>query len=77
MPTELPKTLITWDLELLEEVTLAARICGESRSEWVRQACRDRLKAMDDAADAPVPADDPWAHRTDPDLTAEPYEEPA
>lgn len=69
MPTDNPKVLIIFDLDLLEQITLAASIEGVSRSEWIREACSNRLRAQDDEADAP-PVRLAARH-------AEPFEEPA
>lgn len=62
MPTADPKVLIIFPLPLLEEVTTAASLSGESRSQWIRDACQRRLRAEDEA---------------DPMFSSEPFEEDA
>jgi metal-responsive CopG/Arc/MetJ family transcriptional regulator len=48
MPGLWPKTLISWDdTTLLADITVEAEISGTSRSEWIREACRQRLARID------------------------------
>lgn len=68
MPTDQPKVLIIFPMDLLEQITLAASIEGVSRSEWIREACANRIAAQDDEAAQP---------RRLTVRHAEPFEEPA
>ena len=50
MPSRWPKTLLSWDdTTLLEDITIEAELAGISRSEWIREACRQRLTREDAA----------------------------
>lgn len=68
MPTDQPKVLIIFPMPLLEQITLAASIEGVSRSEWIREACTNRIAAQDDEAEQP---------RRLTVRSTEPFEEPA
>lgn len=68
MPTDQPKVLIIFPMDLLEQITLAASIEGVSRSEWIREACTNRIAAQDEEATPRVRL----AARS-----SEPFEEPA
>lgn len=53
MASRWPKTLVSWDdSTLLADITIEAEIAGVSRSEWIREACRQRLAREDTEAAA-------------------------
>jgi metal-responsive CopG/Arc/MetJ family transcriptional regulator len=53
VPSRWPKTLVSWDdTALLADITIEAELAGISRSEWIREACRQRLAREDAEAAA-------------------------